>query len=92
MIKPDIITEMAKRTEGTKVEATKYLDAFLDVVMDAMECEEEVKIVGFGKFEVKERAGREGRNPKTGESIVIPSKKFPTFKFSTKVRREFNEN
>jgi DNA-binding protein HU-beta len=60
-------------------EAQKYFGAFEGVVTEALKSGEEVRITGFGKFSVRERKAREGRNPQTGEKIKIPAQRVPVF-------------
>ena len=69
-----------KKEENTKKEAEKVLKAFVDVVTEEMKKGEKVQLVGFGTFEVSERAAREGRNPQTGKTMKIEACKAPKFK------------
>lgn len=80
MNKTELIAEMSSKAELTKVNTEKALKAFIDVVTEEMVKGEKVQLVGFGTFEVTERAERQGRNPSTGESMVIPASKSPKFK------------
>ncbi|WP_203368661.1 HU family DNA-binding protein [Cysteiniphilum marinum] len=70
---------VAEKASGTKAEAHKYVDAFLAAVTDVIKNGDAVSFTGFGKFEVAERAAREGRNPKTGEKMQIAASKTPKF-------------
>ena len=70
---------VAEKASGTKAEAHRYVDAFLAAVTDIVKNGDSVSFTGFGKFEVKERAARDGRNPKTGESVKIAASKSPKF-------------
>ena len=70
---------VAEKASGTKAEAHKYVDAFLAAVTDIVKKGEAVSFTGFGKFEVAERAARDGRNPKTGEPMKIAASKTPKF-------------
>ena len=70
---------VAEKVSGTKAEAHRYVDAFLAAVTDIVKNGDSVSFTGFGKFEVKERAARDGRNPKTGESVKIAASKSPKF-------------
>ena len=79
MKKLQLIDAVAAKAQITKKEAAAAVDAVLDVVAEALAAGDDVKITGFGGFEVKARAARTGRNPKTGEEIVIPASKHPTF-------------
>lgn len=80
MNKTELIAAVAEKAEITKKDAEKALKAFTDVVADEMKNGGKVQLVGFGTFEVSERAAREGRNPATNETITIPASKSPKFK------------
>ena len=80
MNKTELIAEIAERAEISKKDAEKALKAFTDVVADELVKGEKVQLVGFGTFEVSERAAREGRNPKTGKTMTIEASKTPKFK------------
>ena len=71
---------MAEKSNLTKKEAALALDAFIESVEEALENREKVQLVGFGTFETRERAAREGRNPRTKETITIPASTVPVFK------------
>ena len=79
MKKAELITAMAAKTGMKKSDTQKVLEAFIDVVSDELVAGEKVQITGFGTFEVKERAERQGRNPFNGESITIAASKHPVF-------------
>lgn len=80
MNKAELITSMAEKSELTKKDAEKALKAFMESVQESLGKGEKVQLVGFGTYEVKERAARVGRNPKTREEIQIPASKVPVFK------------
>ncbi len=80
MNKAELITSMAEKSELTKKDAEKALKAFMESVQDSLGKGEKVQLVGFGTYEVKDRAARVGRNPKTREEIQIPASKVPVFK------------
>lgn len=82
MNRTDLIRAMATKTGQTQKDTEASLIAFMDVVMETLAKDEKVGLVGFGSFEVSERAAREGRNPATGETIHLPSTKTPRFKAS----------
>lgn len=85
MNKAELISAMAAGADMTKADATKALNAFLDVVMDALKKGEKVTLVGFGTLSVAERAARAGINPVTKEAIEIPARKVVKFKPSTEL-------
>jgi DNA-binding protein HU-beta len=79
MNKRELIERIAEEAEVPKGEAQKHFEAFEEVVAEALKGGEEVRITGFGKFSVRERKAKEGRNPQTGEKIKIAASKVPTF-------------
>ncbi|OBS31348.1 DNA-binding protein HU-beta [Tepidimonas fonticaldi] len=80
MNKAQLIDHIAERAELTKQEAARALDAFLATVSDTLARGGDVTLVGFGTFQVDERAARKGRNPKTGEVVDIAAAKMPKFR------------
>lgn len=80
MVKKDVVKEMATKLDTTQKYAEQAVEAFLEVITDALSQGEKVSFVGFGTFDVTERAAREGRNPLTGEALHIPATKTPKFK------------
>ncbi len=80
MNKTELVAKVAETTELTKKDATKAVDAVLDAIAEALKNGDKVQLIGFGNFEVRERAARKGRNPQTGEEIEIASSKVPAFK------------
>ena len=80
MNKTELIAAIAEQAEISKKDAEKALKAFVDVVTEQLKEGEKVQLVGFGTFEVSERAAREGRNPQTGETMKIEASKAPKFK------------
>lgn len=80
MNKTELVAAIAEQTELSKKDAEKALKAFTDIVADELKKGEKVQLVGFGTFEVRERAAREGKNPATGEKIQIAASKVPAFK------------
>ena len=80
MNKNELITAMSENANMTKVDTEKALKAFIDAVTEELKNGGRVQLVGFGSFEVTERAERQGRNPATGETITIAASKSPRFK------------
>ena len=80
MNKSELVAAIAEKTELSKKDAEKALKAFTDVVAEELKKGEKIQLVGFGTFEVSERAAREGRNPQTGEVMKIDACKAPKFK------------
>jgi len=79
MKKKELIERIAEKADVPKSEAQKYFEAFEEVVTEALRAGEEAQITGFGKFSVKERRAREGRNPQTGQKMKIAAQKVPAF-------------
>ena len=79
MNKTELVAAIAEKTELTKKDAESALKAFTDVVAEELKKGEKIQLVGFGTFEVSERAAREGRNPQTGETMKIAASKAPKF-------------
>ena len=80
MNRTELVAAMAEKTQLSKKDADLALKAFIDVVSEEMQKGEKVQLLGFGTFEVSERAAREGRNPQTGETMTIAASKSPKFK------------
>ncbi len=80
MNKTEFVAEIAKNADLSKKDAEKAVKAFIDVVSAEMKKGGKVQLVGFGTFEVSERAARTGRNPLTGKNIKIAASKTPKFK------------
>ena len=78
--KSKLISLVAKRANLTKKDATKAVNALVASVQEKLANGEKVQLIGFGNFEVRNRAARKGRNPQTGASIQIPARKVPAFK------------
>lgn len=80
MNKTELIDAIATRSNTSKAQTTAMVNGLIEIIQSKMASGENVQLVGFGTFSVSERAGREGRNPSTGESITIPAKKVVKFK------------
>ena len=80
MNKTEIIEAMADSADISKAAAGRALDGMVEAIVNSMKQGEQVSLVGFGTFTVRERAAREGRNPQTGETIQIKASKIPSFK------------
>lgn len=89
MNKATLIAKIAEKTELNKKQAEAALNAFTDTVIEALKEGDKVQLIGFGTFEVKERAARTGRKPSTGETIEIPAKKSPVFKAGKGLKDQF---
>ena len=80
MNKAELVAAVAEKAEISKKDAEAAVKAFTDVVAEELKKGEKIQLVGFGTFEVSERAAREGRNPQTGETMTIEASKSPKFK------------
>lgn len=90
MNKADMVTAIAEKAGLSKKDAEKALLAFTDTIEEELKKGEKVQLVGFGTFEVSERAAREGRNPHTGETMNIPASKAPKFKAGKALKDAIN--
>ncbi|MFR5265784.1 MULTISPECIES: HU family DNA-binding protein [Clostridium] len=91
MNKAELIASMAEKSNLTKKDAEVALKAFMESVQEALEGGDKVQLVGFGTFETRERAAREGRNPRTKEVIQIPASKAPVFKAGKEFKERVNK-
>lgn len=78
--KAELIEKVAGKTNLTKKEVATTVDALFEAIQETLASGEKVQVIGFGNFEVRERAARKGRNPQTGEEIQIEASKVPAFK------------
>ena len=90
MNKNELIAAMAEKSELTKKDAGAALDAFTAAVEDALKAGDKVQLVGFGTFEVKERAARTGINPQTKQPVEIAASKSPAFKAGKALKDALN--
>ncbi len=91
MNKTELIAAVAAKTECSKKDAEKAVKAFTEVVAEELAKGEKVQIVGFGTFEVSERAAREGRNPRSGKTMTIAACKSPKFKAGKALKDQINK-
>lgn len=91
MNRTELVAAMAEKTQLSKKDADAALKAFIDVVSEELKKGEKIQLVGFGTFEVSERAAREGRNPQTGETMTISASKSPKFKAGKALKDMVNE-
>ena len=80
MNKTELVSAVAEKAGLSKKDAEKVINATVDAITAALKAGDKVQLVGFGAFEVKSRAARHGRNPRTKETITIPASKSPVFK------------
>jgi len=90
MNKADLVGAVAEKAGMTKKDAEQAITATFDAITDALKSGEKIQMVGFGTFEVKDRAERIGRNPKTKEEIIIAASKSPSFKAGKSLKEAVN--
>ena len=78
--KAELVDRVAKKTHLTKKDVSATVEALFETIQEALKAGEKVQVIGFGNFEVRERAARKGRNPQTGKEIKIKASKVPAFK------------
>jgi integration host factor subunit alpha len=89
LTKSDIVAKV-QEIGFTKKTAFDAVESLLEIIKQTLEGEEDILISGFGKFRVKQKAERKGRNPSTGEDQILPARKVVTFKCSGKLRERIN--
>ena len=80
MNKTELIAAVAEKTDLSKKDADAAVSAVLGAITDALKAGDKIQLVGFGTFEVRNRAAKPGRNPRTGETMTVPASKVPAFK------------
>ncbi|MBE5100316.1 HU family DNA-binding protein [Priestia aryabhattai] len=80
MNKTELVDAVATQAELSKQDAKKAVEALFETISNTLAKKEKIQLIGFGTFEVRERAARTGRNPQTGEEMTIPASKVPAFK------------
>ena len=90
MNKTELIAAVAEKAELSKKDADKAVAAVFAAIEDALKAGDKVQLIGFGTFEVKERAEREGRNPSTGATIKIAASKVPSFRAGAALKKSVN--
>lgn len=92
MNKTELVKKIAEKTDKKQTDVAAILNAFTDVVGEELQAGNKVAIVGFGTFEARERAARQGRNPRNPEQIIdIPASKAPAFKAGKALKEKVNE-
>lgn len=90
MTKNELILDIARKSDLTVKQATSAVNATFDIIRRELIAGGEVNLIGFGKFSVKSRAARKGRNPRTGEEIQLPAKKLPHFTAGKSLKQAVN--
>ena len=91
MNKTELVANVAEKAGLTKKDAEKAVNALFSSIEEALVANDKVQMIGFGTFEVKERAARTGRNPQTGSEIAIPASKNPVFKAGKALKDAVNK-
>ena len=90
MNRKELIDALAAKTESTKADAERNVSAMIDIISGTLKKGDSLTLVGFGTFEVRKRAARTGRNPKTGEELKIKAAKVPAFKAGATLKAAVN--
>lgn len=90
MNRKELIEALAAKTESTKADAERNVGALIDIISGTLKKGDSLSLVGFGTFEVRKRAARTGRNPKTGEELKIKATKVPAFKAGATLKSVVN--
>ena len=90
MNRKELIDALATKTDSTKTDADRAIGALLEIISDTLKKGDSLSLVGFGTFEVRKRAARTGRNPKTGEELKIKASKVPAFKAGATLKAAVN--
>ena len=91
MNKQELIVKIMEKTGVTKAGSERFINAFTEIISDAMAEGDKVQLVGFGTFETRERSARTARNPKTGTAVNIPAKSVPVFKAGKALKDAVNK-
>lgn len=91
MNRAELVSAMSEKSGVSKKDTEASLKAFIDVISEQLTAGEKVSLVGFGTFEVAERAARKGRNPQTGEDLDIPASNVPKFKAGKSLKDAVNQ-
>ena len=91
LTKAEIAEQVHNQVGRNKKESAQMVEALFEIIRESLEEGKDVMISGFGKFSVRERGERTGRNPLTGDPIMLPTKKVVTFKCSGKLREKIND-
>jgi integration host factor subunit alpha len=90
MTKADIVESIQTSTGNTQKASYDLLEAALEIIKETLVSGEEVKIAGFGKFELQDKKDRNGRNPHTGEAVIVKARRVTTFKVSPILKADMN--
>ena len=91
MNKTELVEKVAESAGLTKTQAEAAINAFVETITDGLKAGDKITLKGFGTFEVRQREAREGRNPRTGETMTIAASKAPAFKSSSALKNAVNK-
>ncbi|MCG6907899.1 MAG: integration host factor subunit alpha [Desulfobacteraceae bacterium] len=91
LTKNDIVEQLQTELGFPKRKSIEITESLLEIIKAALESGDDVLVTGFGKFCVKEKNQRKGRNPMTGEDVILPARRVVTFKYSGKLRKKVND-
>jgi integration host factor subunit beta len=90
MTKAELVDEVSRNSDLSKKDSEVIVQTVLDSIVDALKSGDKVELRGFGSFRLRERAARQGRNPKTGDKVQVPAKRVPYFKPGKELRELIN--
>ena len=91
MTKADLVEKVANEAEMTKKDAEQLVEIIFDSIIESLNKGEKIELRGFGSFRVRQRNARQGRNPKTGDSVKIPAKRVAYFKPGKELKEIINK-
>lgn len=91
MTKAQLIDEVARVADLSRKQSELIIDIFFQSIVDALEKGEKIELRGFGSFRIRQRNARQGRNPKTGETVSVPAKRIPYFKPGRELKELLNQ-
>lgn len=91
MNKNELLEKVSLASGLTKTQSDAAINAFVEVITEALKADDKISLKGFGTFEVRTREARTGRNPRTGETMTIAASKVPAFKASSSLKKVMNE-
>jgi integration host factor subunit beta len=90
MTRAELVEDVARQSQLTRRQSEVIVDAVFSSILDSLRRGDKIELRGFGSFRIRQRASRSGRNPKTGEGVVVPPRKVPTFKPGKDLRELIN--
>jgi integration host factor subunit beta len=91
MTRAELVDDVARQVSLTRKQSEVIVDAVFEAILDALREGDKIELRGFGSFRIRQRASRSGRNPKTGEGVLVPPRKVPSFKPGKELRELINQ-